>query len=348
MSLIKRLNTILFGVIMLSIICVAGVFVFAAMDNKKVNSANDVNDKRGVFEFRKGLSGKINLGAVNGVNITKHDIANVSFIKEGDKQGSEFTKEKALGSLIFIGGELESDGSDKELIQDTLRKLSQNNSDPAILTGNLINFKKNEKRVSGRILDIKKTLSSSFDKFNISFGEGDIACGDDCINGWGEVLFGEKIETRDLLFAHSFTFINSKILLLEPDFFSSEEELKMSWLEKELKENDKDNLIVVSHDSMPGFDGGSVGVARIEDIGELKSKKLFEKYGVDLVVFGDKNRFFYGKSGDVMYVSSANFKENLVNDEHGVSFFKLSLGEKEMYILAYNKEQELVDELKVK
>lgn len=369
MKFIKRLNAVFFVVIILSIICVGGVFWFANNDNDNFEQAKSTVGKRNVIDYKKAFSGKIILGTVNGVPITQNDVEkrpfsndivqtqiNSEVVQEEDEaeEIKQNAKEQETDSLIFIGGELEknSDGEIGTKLKESLQEIADLGFGPAIFTGNLIKFKKEEEKVSGRIMNIKELLSASFgEEFNISFGNGDVACGEICINGWGEIMFGEKIAPVKLSFAHAFEYKDAKVLLLEPGFFDDNEARKLEWLEAELKKNTQKNLIVVSHSSMSNFDNNFSDIVCVEECLEGKQnevEKLFEKYNVDLVVFGDKEEFFYQKRGGVVYVSSGNFQEKMMEDNNEVIFSKIDFNENEMRLSAYNKMQEQIVDFKVK
>ncbi len=351
MDLIKKLNKIFFGVIVISICFASGVFCLSSNDNNKLSETKLAISNRNVLEYKKALSGNIKLGMINGVDITEQDVEVEEPIEsvEKKKEGKESLKDvenDETNSITFIGGELESSDDQSKEIESTLIEVANKNPGVAIFTGNLIKFEKHEDNAVDRILNIKKTLSNSFgDKFNISFGESDIACGDVCVNGWGEVLFGEKIKTRDLLFAHSFKYQGKRILLLEPEFFSDESSVKLNWLEKELKQSDGVDTIVVSHDSVPDF-GDNFFDAKEKD--QVEAQKLFEQYKVKVVVSGDKDEFFYGEKNGVIYASSIDFKKGMMDKEADLLFLKLKFTEKEMSLVTYNKKQEVIDEFKIK
>lgn len=369
MNFIKRLNTVFFGVILLSIICTGGIFWSTSKDNDRLEQTKTMISKRSVVDYKKALSGKIKLGTVNGLAITQRDVEMRSpskditqtQIKSEVVQEKEDIQKAKLGlegqevdSLIFIGGELEqADGGEiSGKLKKSLREIADLELGPAIFTGNLIQFKKEEGKVSGRIMNIKELLSASFGKeFNISFGNGDVACGERCINSWGEVMFGKKIEPIKLSFAHAFKYKSAKVLLLEPGFFDDSEERKLEWLEGELKKNTQKNLVVVSHSSMNDFDNSfsdRICTEKCPDKTQSEVEKLFEKYKVDLVVFGDKEGFFHQKRGSVSYVSSGNFQKGMTGGDKDATFSKINFNENGMMLFAYNKMQEQIAEFKVK
>ncbi|MBT3355826.1 hypothetical protein HN784_01145 [bacterium] len=353
MNLVRRLNGILFGVILLAIISATGIFFFANRDNKKFEKPTIDTHKKSALEYQRSLTRQIKLGSVNGLAITGEDVeGNVASEQITSKEDTNEQSEEENESLLFIGGELERQGEKGEKIKENLLAIAKLKFGAAIFTGNLIEFKEEGREVSKRITGVKELLSSSFkDNFNISFGNGDIFCGERCISGWGEILFGKKIETKELLFAHSFEYGGAKILLLEPGFFDKEESQKMNWLEEKLEKNENKNLIVVSHSSMKGFESDSQdGVCAescFED-GSNQVDKLFEKYGVDLVIFGDQESFFQQKKLGVTYISSGSFQRAIEKESGGVLFSKIDFEENQLVLSTYNRMLEKIEEFKIK
>ncbi len=355
MNLIQRLNAIFLGIILLTTFFVSGLFYYTSRDNREFKKEGLDAGEKNVLEYKKNFSGKISLGTINGVeilkNVSNEDVSIVDVENENNNNEEDDGEERV--SLIFIGGELE-EKNDNKAMESSLQEIANLNISPVIFTGDLVKFTNKDDVDIERIEKVKSILSLDFKgKFNIAFGKGDIACGEKCINGWSESLFGKKIATEEigaLLFAHSFEYKGAKFILLGPNFFGKEYQKSLDWLEGELKNNKQENLVVVSHNSIPGSKQTFSLIDCNEDCSEVmgyKTVELFEKYNVNLVVFGDEDKFSYYKKGNVSYVSSGNLKNSIL-DKKEVSFLRTDFNENEMMLFAYNNMQEKIEEFKIR
>lgn len=273
---------------------------------------------------------------------------------EEEKKAEEEAKKPFKFVVIADSESYKNTSGYEDVFESILIKAKSTNPDLAIFSGDLITFTNpNEKN---KVVNLKKLLQKHFPKFYITFGKHDIECGAKCVDIWEETFFDEKLEkgeTRKLY--HSFNHGNSHFVLISSDFPEkhSVDNEQLAWLEKDLAENKKENIIVVAHVSPVSFFEESAEECHDMSCSEAQRAKLLnllKKHKVDLVISGHEHVFDHKIVDGIDFVlagaigKSKRYKNTTWKD----SFLQISVEGKNINLKSLDDQGGLIREIKIK
>lgn len=246
-----------------------------------------------------------------------------------------------------------------EKIFTVIDKAKSMKPDFMLFTGDIIMAHADPRGPEKSIRHVKKVFDTRLADIPYYFvlGYHDVECGTECVEIWQEVFFDKTYEKGEERIAyHSFDYENTHFTLLSTDYPEKRtiDADQLKWFEDDLKNNEKDNTIVVMH--VPPVTFYEESAKDCHDFAcqpELQARlqRIFEKYDVDLVIAGHEKAFDHKIVNGVHYMLSGNStggKRVYKGVAPGQTFSDVRVRNKKIIIRGIDMEKGIIREVRVK
>ncbi len=281
---------------------------------------------------------------------------NASTAKENDKKETveEMKTYKPFDFVVIADSEsYKASSGHEEKFESMLVKAASYKPDFAIFSGDLITQGEQDRN---RVTNLKGLIKKYYKEYYITFGKHDVECGVQCIDIWESVFFNKKYASGEKrVLYHSFDYENTHFVLLSSDYpiKHAVDDVQLKWLDEDLKDNDKSNVIVVVHVPPVTFFKESVKESHDMTYNVVQRDKLLailRRYKVDLVVSGHEHAFDHKVVDEIDYVlagavgKSKRYKDSIWKD----SFLYITVSGGRIKLKSIGLDGELIREIQIK
>ncbi len=356
----KKYLVIIFLII--TIFSLGGFFVHAFINKEKLeevteNQETEIDDENSEEQtVYENQSSNVRIGEISeseylkNIQSEKKDITKI----ENTEDPKIAKKYKPFDFVVIADSEsYKATGGHEEKFESVLAKATSYKPDFAVFSGDIVIQSGPD---VARIKNIKNLIERHFEKYYIAFGKHDVECGASCVDVWESVFFNKKYklgETRKLY--HSFDYENTHFVLLSSDYpiKHAVDDEQLAWLNTDLKNNDKSNVIVVVHVPPVTFFKESAKENHDMTYNVVQRDKLLailNKYKVDLVISGHEHVFDHKVVDGIDYVlagavgKSKRYKDSIWKD----SFLYITVSGNRIVLKSFGLDGELIREIRVK
>ncbi len=286
---VKKINLVLFLLILFSITSLTGVSVYSDWKNGEIRK-DQILSELGSRVMLTGKANQLDLQQVNPNdsnenNINKEEIGienedllqssielnsgelefkkdqveldAIKAQKEREEQGAKENKAQTNFSFIAFGeaNAYNENGYKKEL-EEVLESAKDKQSDFFLFTGNLIDISGDKKTINKKINNLIALIKHYHNNYYFTFGKHELTCGAHCVAGWKRGLFDDSVSiSQPGVMFHSFDYQNTHFVLLSTNWPSknSIDEAQFQWLKKDLEGVDRNKIdnIIISQSTPP-------------------------------------------------------------------------------------------------
>ena len=279
-------------------------------------------------------------------------------LEQTPKRDDYNEKQKFTFAAVGDSDSKKTDSGFSSKFEHALKQIKGYSPDLVLFTGDILRMGNAEGQSKKKLENLKSIIESHYNNYYFAFGYHDIECGLQCINSWGEVFFGKKIDSdlkEEQKLYHSFDYQNTHFVLLSTDHPKrySIDEKQFQWLENDLMKNKMPNKIIVQHTPPIAFFENASKQCHDMTCDEKMRQKLialYKQYGVDLVVSGNENAFDHQIVEGIDFVLSGSIDNE---SEHkgvikGDIYILCKIEGEKIFLEALTTQGEIVRKIEVK